>query len=137
MDQILQDPRPHTISVLFRDEYEIRVVQGQGEFLVEDGYGLVALHDENGAFADVIARLKGFAPLNVSPLFSAGKSEQELDQEQAKAQAALGTGYPNQGSWAIISGDFVKHPDQVKALALTLQAAPAVRLASVVGYPSY
>jgi hypothetical protein len=134
MDQILSDGMPHRISVLFADKYRFRVMKGQGTVVADNGWGLTALSDSDGALASVASILKQYPLATLAPIYAVdpAPTEQELDQRQRDLATRTGRNdLPNDGSWATMTlRNF--SASTAKSFALSLQALTCVRSADIV-----
>lgn len=135
MDQILADNQPHNITVLFADDYKVRVKTGKGSVRAADGSGVVALNNTNDAIGAINGVLSQYEFTSITAAFLADtKTEAELDERERGDEAKAGYEFPNDGSWATLKLSNYT-PAKARALTQALQALPVVRMAEVVTNP--
>jgi len=136
MDRILAGGQPHNITVLFKDEYKIRIRQGQGTVRDANCRGFVALSDAGGILAAINGVLGKYQFKSfIAHLSADTKTEAELEAREKDDEAKAGHEFPNDGSWATLVMESYTAA-KAKELALALQKLPSVRMADVVDNPS-
>jgi hypothetical protein len=136
MDRILADGEVHSITVLFKDEYKIRIRQGQGGVRDSNNRGLIALNDRGNVLTSINSILINYEfKAFIAHLGSDTMTEAELEARESDDEAKAGYEFPNNGSWAtMVLANYT--PAKAKGLALSLQRLPGVRMADVIDNPT-
>lgn len=127
INSLLADDKAHTVGILFKDEYRIRVASGKGLTRDVHGMGFHALDDADDVIPSLERVLGQYRFKAIYPSSMAqGKTEAELDAMELERSRLVNADVPHAGSWAYL--ELEAYSDEaVKELTLQLQRVHGVR----------